>query len=269
MLLSNNNRGMCNRLKSLVSVLRRDPNGKILWCPTKYLNCRISHLFTTVIDGNDIERYRKDSGKIVRITEVPSRCEVWSEWRWWLSKGEKKKLGIELADWLYEDTPKLLIKKILPVINKLVPIEQVQKLIRREKSRIPKDAVGVQVRRWQGNSKKDKIRRSKFPMQGYLKAMDKLADEGKTFYLTYDSADLRVLYKFKDRYGKRLIHPDENNFGMRDRAAMQAAVADMFVCASLPILIGNQISSFPEFTWWISQCRTKVIRLPQSRYMHE
>ena len=240
MLVSCNRRGLCNRLICLVGALRQDLDAKIFWYRKRMVLCKFSDLF---------------ENKIHVVRSLPTKKHRWGRWEMWLSDDEKKSIGMEHIDFLYEKTPKSIIEKILPIVNSLVVEKRLRDRINRVANQLPSDVVAVQIRSW-GEMRKSEKKQRPFSLEHYYNCMDKFPD--KKFYFTGDSP--KILKKCIDRYGKDRITYNNRYLGKRDVRGIRSSVVDLYVCARAPIIIGCTISTFTEFTWWLSQCKAKVIR---------
>lgn len=244
-------RGICNRVKCLISALRMSENmdAKIYW-PIKGVNhnCSFYDLF---------------SNEGMGVTTVPrsvSPKNRWGTWRFYLTKKEVKSLpkNIYNIDYLYDKTPKHIMEELKECISFLKIQDEITEIVNDfSDSNFDSNTVSVHIRSWVlDGSNAAKVRNRAFSINSYFNVLDKMEDD-KRFFIATDNDSM--IKKSRKRYGKRVISYPHHHLNLNKSNSGKSAFIDMLLLSKNNAIVGDyKTSSFTEMAWWFGGCTAKL-----------
>lgn len=249
--------GMANRIKSYVSLM-----GK--YDIVKTCNFSDSYIFNGIdyISDGDVEIYpvimAEDfiEQKMWQIKVFPEEYDYIDDYI--------------TIDYLYEKTPQYFIDKYLPFFDMLdINKEIINYVDNFTKNWV--DVVGVHIRSWYCS--KHQLHDNSI----FEEEIDKIDKNTKIFFCS-DNSD--VQNHFVEKYGDRIItydreiyntaHKSESGFN-HDLQSNIDAFMEMLILSKCTTIIGTFSSTFDEVSWWLSNCKSKVIiptplKVPSNMY---
>jgi len=272
MIVSTNKGGLSNRIKSLISCIRINPNNfKVKWDiinsydkHTHILNCPFNKLFSNDIEVKNIYKntiiYNSHCLSISDNDDLPinfnnfnSKCSV----RFY--KSDKFNRNI---DFMYNKIPENIKKEYIECFKVLKPIAYLQQKIDEYSKKFNKKTISVHIRSWNRNGEKGR-RDYLFNIQKFEKEMKKY-DKSYTFYVATDSQNVQNYFlkesKLKDRI---FIYPRKTNLDTsRDfTEGVQEDLIELYLLSKNKIIIGSHFSTFTETAWWLAECPENIIIL--------
>lgn len=252
MVVAYHTRGLCNRLKCLLSAMRMDDDYRIIWPISDYMPCSFNCLFV-----NDIEIV----GKFQNTKSVREKFgnNWYGTWRFLVLPEDNVNHEV---DFMYNDTPDIIKKVYLEKIKLLKPIEYVANNIESFSKNFDDRTVSVSIRSWadiqHGSSKK---RSKTFDINKFIRAMDRM-ENVSSFFITCDSSQIikRLKYIFRNKvitYPHRTSKEDTKTV-----KGMQDIVVDLFLGGKNKRLIASGGSTFTELQWWFGGCKADVVVVP-------
>ena len=265
LMISINNGGLSNRLKSYVSALRLDPNAKIYWPVldsyrnhNHILNCSFHKLFK-----NDAEVQNKPQKNIYNshclaikesdalpknFNTFQSNCSVK------FSKSDNLQRNI---DFMYNKIPESIKNEYIELFKILKPIDTLQNNINNFSKQFNEKTISVHIRSW--NRNKEGGRRSYlFDIQKYEKKMNKY-DNTYTFYISTDSQQVKDYFEKQKKYNV-IFYPRTSDLNTsRDfELGIQEDLIELYLLSKNSIFIGSHFSTFSEVAWYLGGCTSNV-----------
>lgn len=242
-MISTNPGGLGNRLKCLLSTMRRDPGCKVYWPINSRCQEQWSLLFKNPIE---IKEPPSKSSKCIytwRLDVLP--CDKMPE-----GFSMKEFYGSETKyrdiDFEYHRIPYQMTKTYLEVLNKLQIHEDIVARVNTLAKNFDSNTISVHIRSWDD----DPGRRSKFhDINMFVETLDKYVYKYPNckFYLVTDDMDKNEIRTLHTRYSSRILNIPKD-----------IALVELLLLSKNPILIGSYISTFTEMAWWLGQCKAEV-----------
>jgi len=268
LIISTNEGGLSNRIKSWVSCYRLTPNKdkvKVYWpildnyeknC--HILNCPFDNLFDNDIEvkklsptskaSNTQTIYKSHCLKILESDGLPANFNTFvSRCTKQFSYSDSQKRNI---DFMYQEIPDNLKQEYRSLFALVKPSKHLQKKIDSFKKKFKSNTISVHIRTWNRNNEKGR--------RDYLYNLSKFETEmykfpkKTTFYLSTDSSDTQD--HFKTKFGKRVfIYPRKTDLDTsRDFAeGVQEDLIELFLLSQNNRMIGSHFSTFTEVAWWL------------------
>tara|TARA_Y100001970_G_scaffold290421_1_gene424094 strand:- start:2415 stop:3224 length:810 start_codon:yes stop_codon:yes gene_type:complete len=265
LMISTNNGGLSNRLKSYVSALRLDPHSKIFWpilnsyrIHNHILNCSFSKLFKNDIEVDTYTQsniYNSHCLAIKESDDLPknfntftSKCSVK------FSKSDSLQRNI---DFMYHKIPNHIKNEYIQLFKIFIPIDELQNKINRFSQQFNEKTISVHIRSW--NRNKEMGRRSYlFNIQKYEKQMDTY-DNTYTFYISTDSQQVKDYFQNQNKYNV-LFYPRSSDLNTsRDfELGIQEDLIELYLLSKNSIFIGSHFSTFSEVAWYLGGCTKNI-----------
>ena len=265
--------GLCNKLKSLITVLRLskylNKQPLLHWNPTVSCRCLFSEIFQPIENlpiVNKMNAVRCNSWE--DIQNNINKDILINDWRFILLPIDVKKGftrvfprkdGEESIDLEYERIPKKLREEILKYVSFLVPIKKIRERISsflKENNNF-ENVVGIHARRTQFLLNTDG--RGKVSTDdAFFERMSEIIRKNPTvkFFLATDSQE--TLFNFIKRFGTRIIYQPNVEFDVSKKESVFDALTDLFILSETQLILGTFLSTFTEIAWWFSGCKAKV-----------
>ena len=235
MIIAANQNGLCNRLKALLSALRKDKNAKVHWAKNKYvMRCRFGYIFK-----NDIET-ELDSKYLSGIHK-----NIYRRWNFLVFPEDNCKL--KKIDFLYDKTPENIKKQLIDVAKILVPSDYIRDRVNSYTlNNFNDNMVTISLRTWYETKTFGHLRR--FDIKQTYDLIEKI-DKNKTIFLTCDNLGTikTILKQFPNRdiiyYPKKYYHVAQN--GIRE------AMIELCLGGLTKKLYASYQSTFSELQWWL------------------
>lgn len=240
MLISTNPGGIANRLKNLLSAMRKDPDAKIVWLNNDRCSEPWSSLFTNNIEvkdtstGTQYQTWRLDIAPDDGIPEGFCTKEFYG------SDTKYKDIDFE-----YQRIPYCVRKVYLRLISRLNIHPNIQQRVDHLSKNFNKDTVSVHIRTW--NDCKE--RHDKYhSLEAFIYEMDKvlLRNPNTTFYVCSDSKS--CVDTLRGKYGDKIISYDG-----------ESSLTELLLLSKNSLLIGSYVSTFSEMAWWFGGCKADVV----------
>lgn len=265
LMISTNNGGLSNRLKSYISALRLDPNAKIYWpildsykTHNHILNCSFSKLFkndveVTTNSQNNIYNSHclaiKESDTLPKnFNTFQSNCSVK------FSKSDELQRNI---DFMYNKIPNRIKNEYIQIFKILNPIDELQNKINQFSQQFNDKTISLHIRSW--NRNKEMGRRSYlFNIQKYEKQMDTY-DNTYTFYISTDSQQVKDYFEQQKKY-KVIFYPRNSDLNTsRDfELGIQEDLIELYLLSKNSLFIGSHFSTFSEVAWYLGGCTNNI-----------
>lgn len=293
-IISQNNGGLSNRIKSLVSCLRYSNENNIN-CILKWdildnynknihlLNCNFNLLFkinniiniinfnldeqNEILNNNKNKFYKSHCLMIFDKDNIPnnfytfvSKCSIK------FSTNDKYNRNI---DNMYTKIPQNVIYNYLPYFKQIQLIDELQEKVEHFASQnFNEQTVSVHIRSWNRNGEKGR-RDFLFNIKKFENEMKKQILENKLigyhnikFFLATDSQEVKDYftkeYEYKDLivvYSRQTDLDTSRDFP----EGIQEDAIELFLLAKNKSLIGSHFSSYSEVAWWLGGCTNKVV----------
>ena len=265
LMISTNNGGLSNRLKSYVSALRLDPNAKIYWPilnsyrnHNHILNCSFSKLFKNTIEVDTYTPSNIYNSHCLAIKEsdnlpenfntFTSKCSVK------FSKSDKLQRNI---DFMYNKIPESIKNEYVELFKILKPIDTLQNNINKFSQQFNEKTISVHIRSW--NRNKEMGRRSYlFDLEKYKNEMNKY-DNSYTFYISTDSQQVKDYFQNQNNYNI-IFYPRTSDLNSsRDfELGIQEDLIELYLLSKNSIFIGSHFSTFSEVAWYLGGCTKNI-----------
>ena len=270
MIISTNQGGLSNRIKSYVSCLRLDNDAKIKWdvldsykTKNHILNCCFDKLFKNEIEVKKIfkEDYTYNSHCLlildsdnlpINFNTFNSNCSVS------FSKSDKLNRNI---DFMFNKIGDKLKEEYINHFKILKPIDKLQKKID-EFSKNFNNTISVHIRSWNRNAEQSR-RNYLFNVKKFEKKMSEFDSKYK-FYLASDSSDVLQYFNTKSQFKDRiLIFPRQTLLDTsRDfYEGVQEDLIELYLLSKNNIIIGSHFSTYTEVAWWLGGCTENIFIL--------
>ena len=277
MIISNNEGGLSNRIKSLVSCIRiakkNNIDHKVYWpildsykYKSHILNCGFSNLFKNEVEIEDISNIEKKyifNSHCLYIDDIDNLPKNFNNFKSncaiRFSKHDKYDRNI---DFMYNKIPLDLREEYIKYFNELKPIEELQKEINNFSKKFDNNTISVHIRSW--NRKNEIGRRDYLYNIGkFEKEMEKY-DNTYNFYIASDSQEVLDYFQKSKKFSKRiLIYPRKTDLDTsRDfQEGVQEDLIELYLLSKNKIIIGSHFSTYTEVSWWLSSCTENIIIL--------
>ena len=273
MVISNNGSGLCNRLKSLLSVMRiadlKNEEAKVDW-PIGEGSIGGCH-FTDLFDNKNM---------VIRHPNYPSDTVIYNSWRFtilpndpippnFFQGGVRYNNNIKFngfshnnngrhIDLEFNRIPEEIRQSYLKQIKKIKIKNSIIQQVNNFAEKFNDNTVSVQIRSWNDDPVKQKL----FNIDDFYNLMDSM--ENNNFFVTADTPE--IVEKMKEKYGDKIITREnyKETMGHRERGQKQGvidAMIDLLLLSKNKTLIGTYISTFSEMSWWFSECKQKTFIL--------
>lgn len=246
--------GICNRIKSLVSALRINPNSRVIWCINLHCGCFFDDLFT-----NDIQIYNltvdMQDHSTWRFDVLDTDVEIYpgfSTIKWNLENNGR------CLDLEYQKIPTTMRQKYLDVLSTL----QIQPVILDKVSSFWRDnsppTVSVHIRTWKTTAD-DPLLKNSTQLCKFIECMKTFSVE-TTFLVSSDSDD-SITY-MKQTFPGRIIQYSRTTIRHDSRTTREGQVEDfieLLLLSKSKVLIGTYGSTYSELAWWFGGCVATVI----------
>jgi hypothetical protein len=248
--------GLCNRLKGLLTVMRKAAiTGNtfgLLWPTDAGVSCQFEDLFDM-----PVERMDSPGSESTHIT-----------WRFWVGKNEipagwaqaypSEDVDGRAIDFEYERIPQGVRAAYLEQLMHLRP--KVEILRRAQKTATGK-FVSVHIRDgedWNAWGRG-------VPLENFFSAMDRCPKETRFFVSAHT---LETVERICDRYPGRVMFQEGKEYSGQTVRRMQDALADLLCLSGGDELIGTYGSTFTEMAWWFGCCtqRVTIVKGDQSKF---
>ena len=271
LVISTNEGGLSNRIKSWVSCYRITPNNenvRVYWSildnyETKkhILNCSFNKLFTNNIEidnlssfqnsnDNPISIYNSHCLKIFDSDKLPmnfntfnSQCAV----RFIMNDPMRRNI-----DFMYNKIPNELIQEYRELFKIVKPIPKLQDKIDTFGSQFNENSVSVHIRSW--NRKNEMGRRAY--LHNVIKFEKEMMKYGAeyNFFIATDSMDVRKYFTQKSVLKDRVMLYQRTTDLDTSRdfpEGVQEDLIELYLLSKNRILLGSHFSTFTEVAWWL------------------
>jgi hypothetical protein len=236
-----------NRIKSLVSTLRKDPQGRVLWKRDEWCNCTFGDLFTNQLDVATIEPGMQASGTGWRLSVLPTDTEVPFGFSTHVDNHEH---GGRCIDHEYQRIPPSMRAKYLEAFARLeiqpAILERVAQFER--ENLLERKVVAVHLRTWKVDPYPG-IRADRTTK--FLEYLQSYPDE--TYFLLSADCD-EALSQFKDAFPGRVLAYPRTVSRSQGRKSSQGQIEDfeeLMALSRTSELIASYRSTFSELIWWL------------------
>ena len=268
MFISTNKSGLCNRLKSFVSIVKmaKENNSnsyKMKWDvlddynkDVHILNCPFNYLFLNNIEVDKIESGDKTFNShcfyIAGKDNIPKNFNTFKSFRFTPSDRFRRNI-----DFMYNKIPENIKNEYIDYFKILKPIEKIHMEIDEFKKFFNKDTISVHIRSWNRNGENSRHK--------YFYNLKKIEDRlnqypNKNFFLSTDSEQVKI--KLKQMYKDRLIfYPRKTSLNTsRDYPeGIQEDLIELYLLSKNKFIIGSKNSSFTEVAWYLASCPKDLI----------
>jgi hypothetical protein len=291
MIISTNNGGLSNRIKSLVSVLRYgemvnsccgvlwkklndySKNNHILNCEFKDIfdmniiynvtkNCEEYLYYDTLYNSHCLMVFDEDDIPI-NFNNFDSGCPVK------FSINDKRKRNI---DFMYESIPINVINAYTPYFRKLKLTSSLdQKINEFALENFNENTTSVHIRSWNRNSEASRrehlfdIRKFEEEIERRIYNFETEGIENYNFFLATDSQDVREYftneYQYKDRIIVYLRNTSLDTSRDFTEGVQEDAIELFLLGKNKNGFIGSHFSTFSEVGWWLADCPEDVVIL--------
>jgi hypothetical protein len=278
--VSDNARGLCNRIKCLVSSMRlADKLSRTIalsWIPNSACCCRFCDLFENrILELRDYElntvlnkpyMFESDQWYVV---ETPSLLVMPNELPDHFSRVYRSITG-KTIDHEYDRIPCAIRNSYLKYFTALVPTGFIKKEVEKFATEFDNNTISVHIRSWtdawpapvrkymtdKGVKSAEDRSETLFSLEKVYRMLDK--EEGSSFFVSCDSKE--VLRHITRRYGRRVIsYPHSVKVGDRlSKRGMQEALIDLLLLSKNNRLKVSAYSTFSEVAWWFGGCTASV-----------
>lgn len=268
MIISNNEGGLSNRIKSLVSVIRiskiKNTEYKVCWDilndynkKKHILNCPFNSLFKNDILVNIIPsesiQYNNHCLYICNNDKIPKKFNNFESN---CKKTFSKKYGSKTIDFMYNKIPLELKNEYINYFKLLKPIDKLKKKIDKFCKNFNSKTISIHIRSW--NRKNENGRSNLFNYNKFENEIEKY-DNSYNFFLCSDSQ--KVKDYFKNKYGDRiLLYPRKTDLDTsRDfPEGIQEDLIELYLLSKNNIIIGSHFSTYTEVAWWLNGCTDNI-----------
>lgn len=234
--------GISNRLKCIISCLAEYEHIYLEWeIPTRNggVRCEFNDLFTNTF-LTDFMNYEQSPSNVI------SHCEFIHPNMNTNNFGSKDILDEHLKN------------KYIEVIKTLKPVPYIQNKVDTILTTLPKDYTTVSVRTFRCFPAEYQSWGRHFKINNLFTYLNDI--EG-TFVLTCDDPQTKDV--ICEKYGDRVITiPKRTKFGdFESVEGMQDIIIDQLIGAKSKVIMGTDMSSYPEMQWWMGHCKSQYINM--------
>lgn len=187
------------------------------------------------------------------------------DWRLKVFSEEQKYIkNYKTIDLLYENTPQYFIDVYCKIITNLKINQDILDYVNNFTKDWDSDLLGVHIRSWHSDYPRNMWHDNSL----FEKEIDKFESNKKIFLCSDNSQNIQY---FKDKYPNRIItYPQRlhdvplgsiNVFDQyqNDVQLIVDGFIDCLLLSKCSTIIGTFCSTFTEVSWWLGQCKSKVI----------
>ena len=267
MIISINKGGLCNRIKSLVSVIRiskiENDEYKVLWevlnnykKDKHILNCPFNLLFENNICINNISNNQCYDSHCLYIYDKDNIPKNFNNFNSNCSRSFSKKYDNKTIDFMYNKIPEILKNEYIKYFKILKPIQKLQTEIDNFSKKFNEKTISLHIRSW--NRKNEKERKSLYNLDNIENEIKKY-DESYNFYLASDCQEVKnELHK---KYSNRILtYPRKTTLdNSRDFSeGIQEDLIELYLLSKNKIIIGSHFSTYTEVAWWLGGCTENI-----------
>lgn len=265
MIISINEGGLANRLKTLASCIRLDKdNYGIKWVilddynkNTHILNCPFNKLFQNDIEVSNIkkeDKVLKDPYLIIKDTDkIPNN---FNNFKSNCSRGFKcQDPNNRNIDYMYNKIPKVIKYDFINCFKKIEPIDELKKCINNFSKKFNEYTISVHIRSWNRNGEKSR-RNGLYNIDKFEKEMGKY-DNNYNFFISTDSEEVRNYFSEKSKLKNRILFYNRKTSLDNSRdipEGMQEDLIELYLLSKNKIIIGSHFSTFTEVAWYLACC---------------
>jgi hypothetical protein len=247
--LSHRRWGLSNRIKSLVSAMRYDPNAKVIWIPDKDCNCKYEDIFS---DNRSIpEEERNYFDKIVDTWQFENHPEDNIPLDF-CTNPTLRSWGLHNAtDLMYEKIPESFKNVYLPLLKSLPIKDSILEIVNNTFLSKP-FKIAVHIRTWIDAPYRQYLYNLANFEKNILEEVDLVGDKSSDlfpFFLTTDDPSLTKY--FIQKYPNVIVY--EKREGIIDD------FINLLLVSKAETIIGSYLSTFTELAWWYGDCKAKMI----------
>ena len=282
MIISNNNSGLCNRIKCWASSVRIDANCFVDWPQStnvrykdisypsfdalfenkNFIESNVSFTKRTIYDRPD-DIFKKGidySQNTLKYYRSPYLAVLPQDnvSRDFIKNGFSEKT---IIDHQYNRTPENVKEAYLKIFNKIKIknniVEKANYFIDKEIKN--KKLVTVHVR-----SFCDSLDRKKkwYDIQNFINKMKDVDDDGVQFFIAVD--DFKIIDDFKCVFKDKIVYyPKEKDpaIDMGSYNSQVEALIDLLILGRGNIFLATETSTFSEVAWWLGGCKSAVYKI--------
>ena len=244
--------GFSNRIKSLVSTLRKNPAGRVYWPWHEWCSCHFSDLFS-----NDLEvpSATRASGTGWRLSVLPEDKEIVDGFS---SHIDNREHNGRCIDHEYHRIPLAVRERYLPIFSTLVVNPNI--LVNVNKFEVEhmmgKNIVAVHLRTW----KIDPYPGIRTDRTAHFIAHMASFPLNTTFLLSADCED--AVGQIASRFLGRVITYPRSVSRDEGRKSVSGQVEDfteLLALSRAKTLLASDRSTYSELIWWFGGCQAEVI----------
>lgn len=227
-----NSRGICNRLKSILSMLRVGNEINLIWNKNHLVNCEFNDLFENKFRICDRIYYN------------------FNQWQFVLTDEEREKYELEHINFMYNDTPDELKKSICNICKILEPIDYIQYKIDEFKHIFDEDISTLSIRSYPETSERS------INVHRIYERIDTIQGD---IFITCDNQ--QIAKKIINDYGSRILYyPKRTHWGdSKSTIGMQDIIIDLYLGGMAKTLYASWHSTFSEMQWFFGGCKARVM----------
>lgn len=237
LVVANNQNGLCNRLKAIISAIRSGKDYKVIWLQANYLvKCNFNDLFKNKI--TIVKKYKPDNSVTI------------SGWRFVLYPFDEHAHNV---DFMFDGTPSGIKKSIVKAVEILEPQDYILNAIDEYKENLSGDVVTISLRTWQETLSHRKPRI--VTMENVYKIIKPLNEKTKIF-VTCDKFDpieklIRVFPK------REVIYYPKKEYDITSEGN-KAAIIELYLGGLTKKIYASYMSTFSELQWWFGGAKQEI-----------
>jgi len=269
MIISTNNGGLSNRIKSLVSVIRYskkfNTEYKIKWDilssykkNSHILNCPFNILFKNNIILTKNIKSENDiyySSHCLKIFDDDNLPENFNNFK---SKCSRKfvKPSNKIVDFMYNKIPQKIKDEYIECFKELKLKEELENEVNNFSNYFNDKTISLHIRSW--NRPNEKGRSCLHNLNKFENEMNKY-DKSYKFFLATDSINTQKILKkiYKNRI---LTYPRKTDLdsSRSNSKGIQEDLIELYLLSKNKIIIGSYFSTFTEVAWWLGGCPENI-----------
>lgn len=255
MLISTEFGGICNRIKSLVSTLRMDPNARVFWPWHEWCCCQFNDLFVNDLVVSNIDTSMKASGTGWRLSVLPEDIEIPIGFSRHIDNNQHAGRCI---DHEYHRIPISMRNKYLEVFSRLIIQPNILANVAQfhNDQIMGKEVVAVHLRTWKVDPYPG-IRADRTAQ--FITQMRVFPIE--TIFLISADCD-EAVDQLRQAFPNRIITYPRKVSRNEGRKSPQGQVEDfteLLLLTKCPTFLASDRSTYSELIWWFGECKANVI----------
>lgn len=264
MIISYNNGGLCNRIKSWVSCQRygfeNNMSYKIIWevldnydKNQHILNCKFNKLFQ---NDCELKIYPKVSYKSHRSPNliIFNSDKLPNNFSKFKSNCKKEFVPNDIyqrnIDFEYLRIPDNVIQNYLPFFQNIKLIPEIESKINLFCKNLNSDTVSLHIRSW--NLPNEKIRKHLFNIKKIKEKLKTL--QNRQILLVTDNRNLiKELKEFNI-----ITYPRISNIDRNSELSIQEDLIELYLLSKNKTMILSHFSTFSEVAWWLGGCSRDI-----------